>query len=85
MHLPVFLNCAIFSISLQKLETFNPEVKLVTSDSLNPHTVLFEDSDNGIMIERVIDHVKSESESDQLDGVMRLPDNTSDFEVCDRF
>ena len=66
---------------MQKLETFNPEVKLVTSDSLNPHTVLFEDSDNGIMIERVIDHVKSESESDELDGVMRLPDNTSDFEV----
>ena len=66
---------------MQKLETFNPEVKLVTSDSLNPHTVLFEDSDNGIMIERVIDHDKSESESDELDGVMRLPDNTSDFEV----
>ena len=57
----------------------------MTSDSLNPHTVLFEDSDNGIMIERVIDHVKSESESDELDGVMRLPDNTSDFEVCDHF
>ena len=57
----------------------------MTSDSLNPHTVLFEDSDNGIMIERVIDHVKSESESDELDGVMRLPDNTSDFEVCERF
>ena len=57
----------------------------MTSDALNPHTVLFEDSDNGIMIERVIDHDKSESESDELDGVMRLPDNTSDFEVCDRF